>query len=79
MSGPAALPIGGLFFVILTIVILGISVAFASQSNQQAAQINRQNNKPISNGYAIPATVLIVMMIALAFFVGLLPALLRRG
>ncbi|GEM_PF-1109199 len=73
------LNVGLVAFVIAVIVMVGVSMMFASQANTAATQTNRQNNKPISNGYAIPATVLIVVIFVLTVLFGFVPAILRRG
>jgi hypothetical protein len=55
------------------------SVVFMNGEGRHTAEINRQHNQPISNGYAIAATVTIIVVFALVFLFGLLPPLLRRG
>jgi len=56
-----------------------LSVVFMNGERNHTAEINRQHNQPISNGYAIAATVTLVVVFAVVFLFGLLPPLLRRG
>jgi uncharacterized membrane protein YidH (DUF202 family) len=58
---------------------LGLSVMLASRGNVAAAEINRKENKPVSNGYAIAAVVALAIIFVFVLVVGLLPPLLSRG
>ena len=72
------LVIGILGFVAGIVIVIAGSVIFMLQSNVKTAQVNRQNNKPVSSGYAIPVTVVIVTIFLLGLLLGFLPPLLRR-
>ncbi len=61
------------------LVSLGISVFFASRGNASAAEINRKENKPVSNGFAIAAVVTLVVIFVFVIIVGILPPILLRG
>ncbi len=72
------LVLGILGFIAATVIVIAGSVVFMSQANVKAAQLNRQKNAPISSGYAIPVTVVIVAIFLMGLLLGFLPPLLRR-
>jgi len=65
--------------IIGTLVMLGLSFSIMTRDSRQTAELNRQKNKPISNGYASVAVIAVVVIFVLTFVLGLLPPLLRRG
>jgi hypothetical protein len=74
--------IGILSLLALLAVALGtviFSTVFMNTERTHTAEINRQHNQPISNGYAIAAAVTLTVVFVLVFLFGLLPPLLRRG
>ncbi len=75
----AILPIGVGLFALGVLFIIVFSVALLSRENVQAAAINRQQNQPVSNGFALPATIAIVLIFILVLLIGFLPPILRRG
>lgn len=69
----------GLLGVIVGIVAMTtVSVALASRGNAEAATLNRQENKPVSNGFAVVALVTLSVLVGLALVLGVLPPMLRR-
>jgi len=71
--------LGLTILIIGTIVMIAFSLRFMSSASRQTAEVNRQHNKPISNGYASLALIIIAVIFALTLVLGLLPPLLRRG
>jgi predicted dinucleotide-binding enzyme len=79
MDHQTIIVLGLIGFAVAVAVLFGISVALASRGNAAAAEANRKDGKPITNGFAIAATVAIAAIFVLALFLGVLPPLLRRG
>lgn len=74
--------IGILSLLALLAVALGVvvlSIVFMNNERRRTAEVNRQHNQPVSNGYAIAAAVTVTVVFLLVFLLGLLPPLLRRG
>ena len=61
------------------IAMIAFSVTVMTRESRVTAEINRKNNKPVSNGYASVAVIAVVVIFVLTFVLGLLPPLLRRG
>jgi NADH:ubiquinone oxidoreductase subunit 6 (subunit J) len=72
-------------FLGLAVVLIGaiamvtFSVIVMTRESRVTAEINRKNNKPVSNGYAGVAVIAVVVIFVLTIVLGLLPPLLRRG
>jgi len=66
-------------FVVAVIVVIAISLVFASRGNAHAAEVNRKENNPVSNGFATVALFGILIIFTIVIITGFLPPLLRRG
>lgn len=77
--GDAVQPIGEILFILGALVVLGGSIALVLSENNKAADTNRKLNMPISNGLAIPATIILFIILTLVVLVGFLPPIFRRG
>jgi predicted PurR-regulated permease PerM len=66
-------------FLAATFILLAISIFLASRGNASAAEINRKENKPVSNGFAVAALITLVVIFVLVLATGLIPPILLRG
>ena len=66
-------------FAAATFILLGISIFLASRGNATAAEVNRKENKPVSNGFAVAALITLVVIFVLVLAAGLIPPILLRG